>query len=416
MKQKLFKTTTHFLYLFSFIFISSFAFQAHAAPRCVDYLSRSAQTKPKLNSENYNEVTDLKLSVFNTDNKKIASSLKEALIIEEVKQTLNGAHRSYEILLRAKIPAAQGGGKLMLVTLNLGSGNRAYNHVELVALLHANPELANALGIIRVEGHEDIVWVPDMQALNYRLTKLAKQYGFANAKWGYGAAEGVVSTLPYLKLLAKGKFPFSSEADVNLSIHDSMHSVAFAVLNITKGGREVLDVAKKRNQIILKIHERLQALQQGQYAQTFLENYAKFLSPDSLERTMLLTIIMTGNYDYFSAYNIRQQNKYFSLQNKNITAQRITELLKLFTRGQQTFAEVLNKLAPVNDPSRSAIQKIFTEELQGLLIMPDSRLAEAAQEILQFIPNNILRSTDESGSITPSASFSYTAAEPETLQ
>ena len=373
------------------------------------------ETKPKLNSKNYTELTDMRLKVMNARGEKTGSSLKEAVAKPEIQQILNAQHGPHQILLRAKLPPREGGGQLKLVTLDIGSGNRAYNHIELVALLHTNPELANSLGLIRVEGHEDVAWVPDMTTLNFRLNRMAKQYGFADAKWSYGEAQGVVSTLPYLHLLADGKFPFSSENDINLSIHDSMHAVAFTVMNMTPGGRKVLDVAKSRNQIILKIHERLSALSDSQYyASSFLDSYAKYLSPDSLERTMLLTIVMTGNFDYFSAHEARQQGHFFSPQNKTVTTKRIAELMKLFSYGQKTFEEVLNLIAPEGDENRAAIKTIFVEELAALKPIADADFEAAARQIIKFVPRAILTDPNTEAQILPNR-FQYSAAGPETL-
>jgi hypothetical protein len=303
--------------------------------------------------------------------------------------------------------------------LNEGSGNRAHNHVELTALLRVNPELANALGFYRVEGYHDVVWAPDITTVNFRMRKLARQYGYSNSIWGYEAAAGVISTRPYLELLAQAKFPFSGDADVNLSVHDAMHSVAFTVLNITDGGRSVLRAAESRNRVILNIDRRLQNEIGGQYSNKFVEKLAEHISSDPMERTMLLTIILTGNYDYFSAYSVRSNNsgRYFSKQNPTTTQARIRELLRLYNYGTMSFATALDRLAPQGDPKRAAIQRIFQEELVGLKSASEAEMNQAATDIMQFIPQNVLGRNVAQGPTTNSAvGGDFTPAGPETLQ
>jgi hypothetical protein len=173
---------------------------------------------------------------------------------------------------------------------------------------------------------------------------LAQKFGFTDSVWSYGEAAGVVATKPYLELLAKGQFPFSGNADVNLSVHDAMHSIAFAVLNVTAGGRSVLKAAKSRNDIILRIEKRLQTEVSNDYAHFFLERISTYISSDPMERTMLLTILLTGNYDYFSALRVRSNEgqPFFSKQNPTTTKKRILELLRLFNYGTLTFEQALN--------------------------------------------------------------------------
>ncbi|MGZ3690363.1 MAG: hypothetical protein ACXVAX_02595 [Pseudobdellovibrio sp.] len=404
--------------------------KAEAAPSCrilvnsisasdsISGLAPAAPVKPKLTSENYTEKLDLAVEVKNANGEVVGSSLKKALNKISVKALLaEQANNPHQILLRAQLPEAQGGGQIRLVTLDLARRNLAYNHVELAALLKVNPELANELGIYRVNGYENVAWLPDMKTLNYRLKSLANKYGYRDVKWNYAPADGVVSTLPYVQMLADGKFPFSKDADVNLSVHDGMHAVAFAVMNITPGGRKLLDVARTRNQIILKIYEKLSAFDNTIYAHNFLENYSKWLSPDALERTMLLTVLLTGNYDYFSAHNAVETNpehRPYNIQNKEVTIKRIFELLKLFNNAQMNFSTVLDRLAPEGDSHRRSIQNIFTTEVASLKMMSDAELMNAAQQMVKFIPDYVLQNPDASGETRTSTHLGATAG-PETL-
>lgn len=375
--------------------------------------------KPKLNSHEYIEKLDQPFEVKNEAGLVVGASLKEALSNPEVQQMLQAQqHSRYKILLRAKIPEADGGGQLRLTTLNTGPGNLAYNHVELVALLKVNPELANELGIFRVEGFDNMAWIADMPALNHRMLQLAKKYGYQSVKWDYGEAQGVVSTMPYLQLLKNGKFPFSGEADVNLAVHDGMHAVAFAVMNITPGGRQVLDVARSRNEVILNIHSRLSELPDGAaLANKFVESIAKHISPDSLERTMLLTIILTGNYDYFSASAAAGNPMRSTPQNRELTQKRILELLKLYRDGQITFATALERLIPEGSEGYPEVRRIFVEEIRNLKKVDESVLEKAATDILAFIPDYIFTSSDTTGKTKPSIRFPDVgqSAGPETL-
>lgn len=224
--------------------------------------------------------------------------------------------------------------------------------------------------------------------------------------------------MPYLNLLARGKFPFSGDADVNLSVHDAMHSIAFAVLNVTPGGRDVLESAKSRNQIILKINERLKNEVDPYYSRKFIDNIATYLSSDSLERTMLLSIVLTGNHDYFSAARARDNNSgvYFKKQNKETTVERITELLKLFNYSHKTFEQALNELAPEGDAHRAAVKKIFTEEIRELKSASLTSIKAAAKQIIKFMPDEIFGDNVRAGSTTNSKLENHDPAGPETLR
>lgn len=373
---------------------------------------------PRLNSSGYTEALNISAKVETLRGLPVGNSLAEALAKPEVQEIIRGSRRNYEIMLVAKLPAREGGGTLRLVVLNERDNNLAYNHVELTALLKVNPELANEVGFYRVEGEQNLVWAPDIKTVNFRLKRLARKFGYKEGVWGYSVAEGVVDTMPYLRLLAKGRFPFSGEADVNLSVHDSMHAVAFAILNVTPGGREVLEAAKSRTQIILKIHERLSSEVEEYYASRFLNNIATYLAPDAMERTMLLSIILTGNHDYFSAARIRDNDssRLFKKQNKETTISRITELLKLYNYSHKTFEQALNDLAPEGDPNREKIKKIFIKEIKVLKSASLAEIKKAARMIIKFMPAKIFGENVAPGSTRNSFSENHDPAGPETLR
>ena len=384
-----------------------------AARQCQVYFN----SEKVLNSKAYSEVLDISAVVETTNGVKVGNSLASALEKPEVKELLRATHRSYEILLTAKLPVIKGGGTLRLVVLNQRASNLAYNHVELTALLKVNPELANEIGFYRIEGEDNLVWAPDVKTVNFRLKKMAQKFGYKDGVWGYDQAAGVVDTMPYLNLLANGKFPFSGDADVNLSVHDSLHAVAFAVLNVTPGGRKVLEAAKSRNQIVLKINERLSTEVGGYYANNFIRSIATFLGSDAMERTMLLTIVLTGNHDYFSASKVRENNSgnYFTKQNKETTLERITELLKLFNYSHKTFEQALDMVAPVGDPNREKIKTIFIEEISTLKSASLAQINSAAKQIMKFMPDDLFSDTARAGSVKNSKLENHDPAGIETL-
>ena len=385
-----------------------------AARQCNIYFDGPA---PRLNSSSYSEALNIQAKVKTIAGLAVGNSLAEALAKPEVQEIIRGNRSNYEIMLVAKMPAREGGGNLRLVVINERESNLAYNHVELTTLLNVNPELANEIGFYRVEGEQNLVWAPDVQTVNFRLKRLARKFGYSDGVWGYSAAEGVVATMPYLQLLSRGRFPFSGNADINLSVHDSMHAVAFAILNVTPGGREVLEAAKSRTQIILKIHERLGAEVEGYYATRFLNSISTYLAPDALERTMLLSIILTGNHDYFSAVRIRdnQSGRLFRKQNKETTIGRITELLKLYNYSHKTFEQALNDLAPEGDPNREKIKKIFVKEIRILRSASLAEIKKAARMIIKFMPATLFGENVAPGNIRNSIMENHDPAGPETL-
>lgn len=387
---------------------------AASARQCQLYFDGPA---PRLNSKSYSETFDLPAKVETPDGVNVGRSLMEALTNADVRELIRTNRHPYQILLTAKLPARAGGGMLRLVVLNETPGNLAYNHVELSTLLKVNPELANEVGFYRVDGEQGVVWAPDIKTVNFRLRRLAQKFGHADAVWGYEPAAGVVATLPYLKLLANGKFPFSGEADVNLSVHDSMHAIAFAVLNSTSGAREVLEAAKSRNKIVLRITERLESEVDSYYAGRFLNNIATYLGSDAMERTMLLTILLTGNYDYFSASKVRENDsgRFFTKQNKETTVERIVELLKLFNYSHKTFEQALIELAPPSDPQHQKIKKIFVKEIKTLKSATLTQIKSAARKIVNFMPTEVFGENTRPGAVKNSNLENHDPAGPETL-
>ena len=386
-----------------------------AARQCSIYFEtvRGATSAP-LNSENYIELFDLKAKVHDPQGRMVGTSLEKALSQPEVKASIRDTRRFYQILLTAKLSTREGGGTLRLVTLNEGAANLAYNHVELTSLLNVNPELANELGFYRVADRSNVVWVPDVTTVNFRMQRLAKKFGYSEGVWSYAAALGVVDTIPYLELLANGKFPFSGEADMNLAVHDAMHSIAFGVLNVTPGSRAVLEAAKTRNQIVVKIIKRLQTEVSSSYAARFTQNSTR-ISSEAMELTMLLSVVLTGNYDYFSAFNARGETvpKFHKFQNRSNTVARIVQLLKIFNYGHITFAQALDNLAPAGDPNREKIKAIFKDEVRQLKAANSVQIQQAAAQLSKFIPDFVFRNNIGAGETRVTAED--TAAGPETL-
>jgi len=387
-------------------------------PVCSEVIPKSSQNHTQhMNFRDPNihpEILDIHAPIL-LNGQVVAQSFHEALQKPEVQNAIAiNQNTPYKIILEAEIPASEGGGRLRLTSLNTGSGNRAYNHVELIALLHTNPLLANFLGLYRVEGSDTIAWVPDVTQMNHRLKVLAQVRGFSEPVFAYEAANGVVATEPYLKMLSNGRFPFSNNNDVNLFIHDAMHAVSFAALNGTAPTRRIMQAAKSRNQVALKIADRLKNEISGgvgaQLEQRMINNEIPNISPDSLERTMLLTILMTGNYDYFSAYNAHSQNPaaYGSKQNRELTKKRIAELLKLYNHGNISFKKVLEKMSqdqPANVVDQ--MKKIFNEEVAHLVVASDQDIQEGSIELLDFFAKDIFApNVPEQGAIVPSGHVS----------
>ena len=311
--------------------------------------------------------------------------------IEEVKQLIeSGRNRTHQIIGIVKISENLGGGQLRLVSLDVSNHNLAYNHQELIALLEVNPSLANRIGFFKVEGYENLVWAPDIVQLNYRSKLIAKEYGISSAQWSYGPANGVVAFKPYIELLANGKFPFSSDSDVNLSVHDVMHSVSFTALNSTPAARKVMKIAQKRNQSVLKIYSELQS-KIPSLASSF-EHQATMLASDPMERTMLLTILMTGNYGYFSPSTSRAEGKFFQLQNKEITLERVKGLLRLYSQGAENFKSIHEKLKYQiqSEDQKVLFKKIVQDEIDLTKFASDKLIDQASREIVELFFPSIL--------------------------
>ncbi len=403
------------LFLIILVQLMGFAPAEAAGRQCDIYFDGPA---PKLNSKNYIQSLDISAKVETMSGVLVGKSLSEALSKPEVREIISQNRRSFEILLTAKLPAREGGGLLRLVVLNESQSNLAYNHVELTTLLKVNPELANEIGFYSVDGEPGVVWAPDVKTVNFRLKRLAKKFGYSDGVWGYEAAVGVVDTMPYLTLLSKGKFPFSGNSDVNLSVHDSMHAIAFAIMNITTGSREVLEAAKSRTRIVLKIHERLVNEIGTYYSNKFLSQISTYLSSDAMERTMLLSILMTGNYDYFSASRVRSniRPRLFTKQNRETTIERISELLRLYNYSHKTFEQALNDLAPPSDENHEKIKKIFVKEITTLKSATPAQIKSAARKIIKFMPNEMFDENAAAGSTRNSLIENHDPAGPETLR
>jgi hypothetical protein len=133
---------------------------------------------------------------------------------------------------------------------------------------------------------------------------------------------------------------------------------------------------------------------------------------------MLLSIVLTGNYDYFSAARARDNNSgaYFKHQNKETTLLRITELLKLFNFSHKTFEQALNELAPARDSHHSQIKQIFKEEIRALKSASLVSINRAAKQIIKFMPDEIFRDNIRAGSTSNSHLENQNPAGPETLR
>jgi hypothetical protein len=322
---------------------------------------------------------------------KDLTTLLDAKVLEPAvyEATIQSNIPNYRILAKVAIPPERGGGEFKLVSLNLGSDNRAYNHQEVAALTKVHPEMAKSLGFHPVEGNERLVWVPDVERMNYLLEENARAAGYTKAIYKYEPALGVISTLPYVNNLAKGRFPFSGEADVNLSVHDSLHSVALNVMNTTRGGRKILRVSTQRNRAIVRIYNRLKEIN-ASAANSFLNNHASNLAPDNFERTMLLTIMLIGNYDYFSPGVARDQGRINFPQDREVTSRRAYNLMEHLSTGLESFSEAqANILNQVSSSQTDAVKQIFREEVSKIRRLSREDLTEAAEQAIAFIPESV---------------------------
>lgn len=291
---------------------------------------------------------------------------------------------------RVFLPESQGGGSLRLTRLTLTNGNLAYNHVELAALLKVNPELAHRIGFFEVAGHDNLVWVPDITQINYRLALIAKEQGFNDVIWNYAQADGVVNFETYIKMLSEGHFPFSNDRDMNLAVHDAMHAVAFASLNSTPNSRKVMKAALKRSVAVFKLYEKIK-IQFPELVSSF-EEHSGLLGSDGLEKTMLLTIQITGNYNYFSAANRRAEGNTSESQNKNITLSRVQNLLKLYVNGNVNFKKFYNILNKnrISASRQQDLYVLFTDTINQLEVTSETTIKKAAAELVEkFFRTNI---------------------------
>jgi predicted HTH domain antitoxin len=166
-----------------------------------------------------------------------------------------------------------------------------------------------------------------------------------------------------------------------------------------------MEAAKMRNQVLLKILKRIknEMGEKGQHLGQEFMSLASDLSPDSLERTMLLTILITGNYDYFSAYNSRTANTFYEKQNKEVTQKRLIELLKIYNYGYISFKETAEILsASVPTEQQVLLKRIFEEEAAHLVPASELEIRRASVELLDFFSNDIFSDTAPAdGSTTP---------------
>lgn len=349
------------------------------APNCHQILIESQLIPKKSIKANLLQLR----GTFTINNKEYKGEFSEILKNADVKSYLEqNRNQVYKILGKHKMPDSLGGGYLRLVTLNLDNGNRAYNHQELAALLKVNPQLANKIGFFAVEGFENMVWAPDMTQTNHRLKQIAQANGIARATWSYGMAEGVVSFKPYIELLANGKFPFSTDNDVNLSVHDVMHAVSFSALNSSVHAQKVMEVAQTRNAAVLRLYERL--MKEFPQLDQLFQREAKMISSDPMERTMMLTIQLTGNYGYFSPSVSRDAGRPGSPQNKQVTTERVKNLLRLFTQGAVNFKQVYENMkssAPAE--KQAALKKLFQDEIKHIKYAREEDMQKASEEIVE---------------------------------
>lgn len=329
---------------------------------------------------------------------KFHGFLQEIVKQTEIKKLIEeNAGKAHQVLAKVKLASEIGGGELRLVTLDISDGNRAYNHQEVVALLRINPQLANRLGFFAVEGHENIIWAPDIEQMNHRLRAVAQEHGFESALWSYGKAVGVISFGPYIELLSSGRFPYSTDSDVNLSIHDAMHAVSFAALNSTPAARKVMEIALKRNQSVKNIYTKLNELSPS--LARLLESRGTMISTDPMERTMLLTIQMTGNFGYFSPSIARAEGKHSVPQFKPLTLERIKILLKLYSQGGMSFKGMFEQVVKNSNIDAEVLQKlrkIFQDEVDKTEFASEELLVTASEELIEFFfPKAIFSNTEE---------------------
>ncbi len=354
-----------------------------AAPACQSMFS-SARNGIPFNQDLLEVSGSFQFKNFNYDG-KLADFARTSLY-KKVLETASTA--TSRIHGRVKIDETLGGGYLRLTRLTLSRSNLAYNHLEVVALLKMNPDLAHRLGFFEVPGYDNLVWIPDIVQMNHRLSLIAQEQGIGEASWSYAAADGVLDFQPYIKMLSEGHFPFSNDSDMNLAIHDAMHAVAFAALNSTASSRKVMFAARTRSENVYALYLRLKN-EFPEVVNSF-EAHSGLLVSDGLEKTMLLTILITGNYNYFSVSNRVVEGRFQELQNKEITASRIARLLKLYANGNVNFKKfysLLNKRA-LSSSRQKKLKLLFQEIIDRLEVTSESTLTKAANELLQKFFNS----------------------------
>lgn len=332
---------------------------------------------------------------FEFENFQFDGTLSTLARSQEYKRLLERASASpVHIYGLVSLSETSGGGALRLTKLDLADGNLAYNHLELVTLLKVNPELAHRIGFFEVPGYENLAWVPDLTQINYRLQLIAKEQGFDSAVWNYAQADGVVEFEPYIKMLSQGHFPFSNDSDMNLAVHDAMHAAAFSALNSTPNSRKVMGASLKRSENVYKLYKTIKT-DFPEVLHSFVKHSGLLVS-GGLEKTMLLSIILTGNYNYFSASNRRAEGNLNELQNKQITILRVQRLMKLYANGNVSFKKFYSLLSK-SSLSRERLKKLsalFKEAIDQLEVTSETTVKKAAIEIVEkFLHTNLLSRT-----------------------
>lgn len=391
MKIKLFFVST-------IVFVATYS--VHAQSTCESLFgAANASVSASIQTSFPSGLKSLKGS-FEFGTSTFEGAFSDLLQRSDFKQLLEAENNnSFRVIARLNLENEFSHQRLRLVNLNIGNGNRAYNHQELVALLNLNPELTAKLGLYKVEGYESFAWIPDMASLNERLKFLAEESGAQEPIWSYAQAEGVVSFQPYLKMLSEGKFPFSSENDINLFVHDTMHAVAFSALNSTPAARRIAEIARTRNKILYKVIERLR--NELSYSSYSVESVAKNIATDPMERTMLLTILMTGNHHYFSPSVARDEGRFYTQQDPVITEKRVEHVLNLISRGANDFYSLYehvinssnNHALGTKADWQSKVSRIFNEEMMHLELPNQNEIQSAAKDIVEkFFAKKIFES------------------------
>jgi hypothetical protein len=385
-----------FSLLVTILVAPGYSFASPSAPTCqglfAEFLTEASSTKVDFRSPHkIPETFDIQGAIQTPAGEFVAKSFGQALKREDVQSKLKAANPN-SVIYEALLAESNGGGKLRLTRLDTSFESGAFNHIELLALLQVNPQLANALGFYRVEGFPELVWLPNAKQLNYRLGQLAQARGFGNPVFDFQEVASVVGSKAYLQLVANGKLPFSKN-DINYEVHDGMHAVALAALNGTPATRKILKAASSRKTAILHIGKRLteQFGEQGKELEKWLIHQETSLeSSDSIEYTMLLSILMTGNYDYGSAMMAQLKHQLSSKQNLELTVNRVSKLLGIYSHGLKPLEKIRNEMLQGKDPEAAqSIMKIFNEEIKKIEHISEQDIAQGSSDLMDFFAHDI---------------------------